>query len=137
MVAFATDGADFFMSPSENNGSSFNAVNSYANCNFYDDTFRMTRNTGESSILIGSSVDGNDSEHHGTFNAIIDVFEPFNTSNSVAFKYETASSDQSGNAVNFRNGNAIHSTNTAVNYLKFSASSGNLATGTIKLYGVK
>tara|TARA_R100000482_G_C5060171_1_gene116717 strand:+ start:38 stop:640 length:603 start_codon:yes stop_codon:yes gene_type:complete len=135
-ATFATDGTTALMGFSTDNGSNFPAGHSHVYCNFYDDTFRMTRATSQSLMTIATSVDGDDSTADGSFSAEINIFDPANTSVNKSATWTTMAHDQSGVAVNFRNGNGTLDSTSAVNYIRLTPGSGNWTLGTFKLYGV-
>ena len=137
LVSFTVDGADVQFSMSTDNGSSYPSSHSEVTTNFYDDVYRMRRTTGQSFIRIAGSVDGDNSNNDGTMSGRITLFDPLNTANSKSIHYEMASQDQSGNAVNFRNGNGAFNSTTAVNNIKISLNNGNFSGGVFKLFGIK
>ena len=135
-VTFSTDGADIQLSMSTDNGSNYPSNHSEVATNFYDDTYRMRRTTSQSFIRIAGSVDGDDSNHDGVMSGRITIYNPSDTSNSKAIHYEMASQNQSGVAVNFRNGNGAFQNTSAVNNIKIAPNNGTIASGTFKLYGL-
>ena len=96
----------------------------------------MRRTTSQSYIRIAGSVDGDNSNHDGVMSGRITLYNPSDTSNSKSMHFEMASQNQSGVAVNFRNGNGAFQNNSAVNNIKIAPSTGTIASGTFKLYGL-
>ena len=131
-----TNAATVTVEVSTDNGSNYPSNHSEVSTNFYDDTYRMRRTTSQSFIRIAGSVDGDDSNHDGVMSGRITIYNPSDTSNSKAIHYEMASQNQSGVAVNFRNGNGAFQNTSAVNNIKIAPNNGTIASGTFKLYGL-
>ena len=115
-----TNAATVTVEVSTDNGSNYPSNHSEVSTNFYDDTYRMRRTTSQSFIRIAGSVDGDDSNHDGVMSGRITIYNPSDTSNSKAIHYEMASQNQSGVAVNFRNGNGAFQNTSAVNNIKIA-----------------
>lgn len=137
MVIPATDGASLYMLTSSNNGSSYdNSAGNY----WYAVQF-LSASTGVSSPINSASADlinisgqlGNDTNEHGDF--IIDAINPAGTS-ITSFSWRTVKWTASGDKFHV-SGSGERISAATVNALRFIMSSGNIASGTFKLYGLK
>ena len=135
-ISMSTDGTDYGLDISENNGSSYPSTNSMARENFYDDTFRITRQTSAETILIASSLDGDNANSNGTLSFDLYCFNMADTANYKNFYWTQAQTDQSGVASTIRNGCATHQSNSAVNNLSVRPINGTQTGGTLQLWGI-
>ena len=83
--------------------------------------------------MTGNSGVGNDSDQ--SFNGTLHLFEPSNTTFVKHFLIDTHSHGPSNYTMRFCVGGYFNTT-TAITRLRFKFSSGNIDSGTIKLYGV-
>ena len=83
--------------------------------------------------MTGNSGVGNDSDQ--SFNGTMHLFDPSNTTFVKHFLINTNSYGPSNYTMNFFAGGYFNTT-TAITRLRFKYSSGNIDSGTIKLYGV-
>jgi len=135
-LRFSVDGADIYYSSSADNGSSFPSSHSWIRLNIYDGTFRNNLETSQSSVTIFGSVDGTNANNSGANTGIIHLFNG-NGTNTYKGGFSTMmQANQSGNANIIRDVKFALNDTADVNYVRFSCSSGNIADGTIKLYGV-
>ena len=82
--------------------------------------------------LAGSIGNDNDQGVSGT----IQIFDPSDTTYVKHFLFNMQSIAHS-NRTNFTNGNGYFNTTTAITRFRFKFSSGNIGSGTVKLYGIK
>ena len=135
-LRFSVDGSDIYYCSSVDNGSSFPSSHSWIRNNIYDGTYRNNIETSQSCVTIFGSVDGTNSSNSGANTGVIHLFNG-NGTNTYKGGFSTMmQSNQSGNANIIRDVKFTLNNTTAVNYVRFSTSSGNIVDGTIKLYGV-
>jgi hypothetical protein len=139
----ATDNVSFQFQTSIDNGSNYNVVTTNTLFDAYhneSDTvtnllYQSAQDSAQSTGLLNISIQiGNDNDQSlsGTFN----LFNPSSTTYVKNYIANTHRYDASDYAINvFTAGYA--NTTSAVNAIKFQMSSGNIDSGTIKLYGIK
>ena len=135
-LRFSVDGSDIYYCSSVDNGSSFPASHSWIRNNIYDATYRNNIETSQSCVTIFGSVDGTNASNNGANTGIIHLFNGNGTNTHKGGFSTMMQANQSGNSNIIRDVKFALNNTSAVNYVRFSTSSGNYVDGTIKLYGV-
>ena len=141
----STDGVDFTFQGSTDTGSSYGVTttstyfNNYANeagtatSLGYETVADNPNNTGEIELIREEKLSA-DADHCGSGELYL-----FNPSGSTFMKHYLATS-QANHAAEYTMNSFIggyFNTTSAIDAIRFSVNSGNMATGTIKLYGIK
>lgn len=135
----ATNSVGLQMQVSTNGGSSYDTGSNYRYANYLvNDTGSFSTNSVASSsatsIILASSTLNNTSANGGV-SGWIKLFNPGNASQHKNITGQTTSLYADGNWYTAMTGGAYKST-TAVNAVRFLMSSGNVASGTIRMYGI-
>lgn len=135
----ATDNVNLLMEVSTDNGSTW-ATTNYTGAIFAADgsttySINSTTNVIVHTAVSGSGLDAGDTAWGGSA-----VFRIFNPASSTMYKHMIIqgggpNSTASGQSASW--GSAVYKSTTAVNAIRFRMASGNIASGTFTLYGVK
>ena len=133
----ATDAVDFQFTGSIDGGSTYLAGTNYDFTGAGRSTAgaNSNSNVAASSVIVLNSSDalGNATNEHYT--GSIELFSP-DSGNHKTVVFNAGYKDGSGNFIRFSGAGRILTT-SAVDAVKFAMSSGNIASGEIKVYGVK
>lgn len=138
-IVMASDGVDMHMVVSEDNGSNYKTTNEYywsaIESISSSATPISTPGSGVGSIVISPvSLIGNGTGR--SFNGTVVAFNPLGTTLHKMFMIDTGCQDNGGATGNRKATGYYSGTVNAINNIKFLSNSGNITSGTIKLYGV-
>jgi len=138
-VVAATDNVSLGMVVSEDNGSTYKTTNEYNYVGFDGVSSSATPVTtvGSSSTSVIISPVGNIGNTAGrSLSGRVIVYNPLGTAAHKLFLYDTTCEENAGANAHRRGSAAYKGTTNAINNIKFTLSSGNITSGTFKLYGV-
>jgi|DEB0MinimDraft_10_1074344.scaffolds.fasta_scaffold00353_1 hypothetical protein len=136
-IAPATDGVDLYLRFSTNGGSSYNAgATDYIQASLGVDSGGTARNvTGTQSAVILSSLDiGNSGNEF--LGGVVTLIDPAG-GGGVQVTMNTFAQDSSVGQASCVGGSRFGASASAVDAVQFLMSSGNIASGTIRMYGMK
>lgn len=138
-VVPATDGDGFNFRVSTDGGSTWQAGTSYTPAAMTVDGSTVTATGGSATNFIrvtpNTGISGTAS--NGGCSGVIRIVNPANASGHKHFMWNVSYHPTSGTKPNFCSGAASFDSSTAVNALRALCSSGNIASGTFHLYGVR
>jgi len=131
----ATDGAFLTMRTSTDGGSTYDSSASdyrWQQANVKSTAFAASRSTGSSAIQVGVGI-GNQANEYG-LSAVISIIRPSEA--TYCTSHYTGCQDDGGGDLAIISGAGQRLANADVDAIRFLMSSGNIASGIIKLYGV-
>lgn len=136
----ATAGANLLMRTSSNAGSSFDATGGdyrWSTAEFRNGAVNSSGATGDDSIRV-SPVAVKSAASEGGVSGVVRLFAPAGTASNKAIRYSTAIYNPDiSSAVLAAESAGMRNSTSVVNAIRFLFSSGNIASGLFKLYGVR
>ena len=130
----ATNNNNLLARVSTNGGSTWDSSNTYQWTWFY--TYHNgSTGTGGNSLDTSMNFGGNQQNNLFGFNGTVKLYDPLNASLYKQIMLDTGYDNTSGGIIRMF-GTAAYLSATAVNAIQFFYSSGNIASGTIRIYGV-
>lgn len=131
----ATDGARLYIRVTTNGGSSWVSSSSYAHTQVAANRFGSNVGGSDSDTQFYLTRDGVDSATTRGLSGWVELYSPSSTSVYKAFLSQTVA-PETGGTIQLNSSYGSYDATTAINGVQFVESSGNIASGIIRVFGV-